>query len=284
MIQYRANGVTVFQSALFQTTSTVIEGETYLLVVDPTWLPQEVEAIRSFVATVRGGRRLYLLFTHSDWDHIIASAAFPDAVKIGSRALVERTDWQATLDQIHSFDNQNYLRRDYAIEYPSIDVVIDHDGQRTAIGDASEGAGITFYLAPGHTPCGLFSVVEPQGVLLAGDYLSDVEIPFIYDGSFAYETTVQKLDGLLEHHAVSLLVPGHGQSTTKVAEMRRRADQSLTYIAAAREAVRESARVEAAGDLIWRTAGKEGAAGSGSAAKRGRAVAVAVAVAGKSVV
>lgn len=252
MIQYRANGVTVFQSALYQTTSTVVEGESFVLVVDPTWLPEEVETIRSYVAEVQRDRTLYLLFTHSDWDHIIASAAFPDAVRVGSLALVERPDWREALDTIRDFDAKYYLRRSYPIEYPMLEVVIDHDGQRLALGDPDEGAAITFGLAPGHTPCGLLSFVEPHGVLLVGDYLSDVEVPFIYFGSKRYETTLGKVDDMLSQLAVRVLVPGHGQHTTDVAEMRRRVAAAYEYIAAARACVREEEGAAAALAAILR--------------------------------
>jgi hydroxyacylglutathione hydrolase len=38
MIQFQDETVAVFQSALFHTTSTVVQTEDAILLVDPTWL------------------------------------------------------------------------------------------------------------------------------------------------------------------------------------------------------------------------------------------------------
>ena len=89
MIQYKSENITVFQSALFETTSTVIETEDVILVVDPTWLPQEVENIRNYVNSIRNHRPIYLIFTHSDYDHIIGYKAFSGVITIGSQELSE---------------------------------------------------------------------------------------------------------------------------------------------------------------------------------------------------
>ncbi len=236
MIQYRSNGITIFQSALYETTSTVVETPSLVLLVDPTWLPREVEEIQSFVAHVRCGRPLYLLFTHSDWDHVLGYQAFPDAVTIGSHELAENPDKQDVVQQIRDFDSQNYLRRNYEIVYPSIDVEVCQDGQKLRVTDTV----ITFYKAPGHTDCGLFTIVEPQGVFFAGDYLSNIEFPYIYYSSQAYEQTLQKVDSILKGHQVHLLVPGHGQSTTELKEMLLRQQHSLSYIKTLRQYVRNN--------------------------------------------
>ncbi|RIV17072.1 MBL fold metallo-hydrolase [Alicyclobacillaceae bacterium I2511] len=226
MIQYRANGVTVFQSVLYQTTSTVVETPSCVFIVDPGWLPQEVEEIRAFVARIRRGRPLYLLFTHSDWDHILGYKAFPDAITVASFEFVNNSDKQVCVEQILDFDKQYYLKRDYEIVYPLIDVIIYHEKQKIEIGETR----VTFYKAPGHTACGLFGIIEPQGVFIAGDYLSEVEFPFIEDSSDSYVQTLHKVSDILENYSIKLLVPGHGQSTTQVREMQLRKQLSLDYI------------------------------------------------------
>lgn len=226
MIQYRAGGITVFQSALYVTTSTVVETPGAILVTDPAWLPDEVADIRSYVEQVQAGRPLYLLFTHSDWDHILGWKAFPQATAIASRAFVDNPDHAAIVEQILNYDGRNYLQRDYDVAYPTIDVVVDTDGQQLQIGDMT----LTFYLAPGHTPCGLMTVISPMGVLLAGDYLSDIEFPYIYDSMDRYVDTLHKMDDILGTHAVRLLVPGHGHYASEQAEVIHRQQAGLAYI------------------------------------------------------
>jgi len=226
MIIFQRDSLTVFQSALFQTNSAVVEGDGFALVVDPTWLPQEVEEIAAFVRAIRAGRPLYLLFTHSDFDHILGYGAFPDAITIASREFVDSPNPQRSVDAVRAWDSEYYVQRPCEIVYPEISVPADHDGQTLVLG----AEHLTFYKAPGHNPDGLLTAMEPHGYLLAGDYFSDIEFPYIYQSSAAYETTLGKLDPILDRHSVSILVPGHGRVATDQNEMRRRQRQSFDYI------------------------------------------------------
>jgi hydroxyacylglutathione hydrolase len=127
---------------------------------------------------------------------------------------------------IQQFDNENYIHRTYPIAFPVVDIVIEEDGQQIVLGDTT----ITFYLAPGHTHDGIFTVIEQLGLLIAGDYLSDFELPFISHSTKAYEETLRKAIRILETHAVSVLVPGHGQTTSSEVEMKRRIQMSQQYL------------------------------------------------------
>ncbi|MDQ0219292.1 MBL fold metallo-hydrolase [Peribacillus cavernae] len=226
MIQFIQKHLTVFQSALFKTTCTVVENDDFLLIVDPNWLPQEIEAIQHHVETVRGKRELYLLFTHGDFDHIIGYRAFPDAKIIGSKGLQHHPKKENTLGQIRKFDNDYYIDRPYPIEFPVCDIVIEDDGQLFTSGNMT----LTFYLAPGHSHDGIFTVIEPQGILIAGDYLSDFELPFIYDSAKSYLKTLQTAKEILLRHHIKVLVPGHGKATDQLHEMRTRFESSQKYL------------------------------------------------------
>ncbi|MDX8362614.1 MBL fold metallo-hydrolase [Cytobacillus sp. IB215316] len=238
MIIYKNQYITVFQSALFQTTSTVIILPEFVLVVDPTWLPAEVEQIKEYVYRNKGDRKLYLLFTHSDWDHIIGYGAFPDATIIASFELVNKDHKEKVriLEQIYSFDDRNYIERGYEITYPKVNHVIQVDGEQLTI----EGTTLTFYKAQGHTDCGLFTVIEPLGIFLAGDYLSDCEFPLIYHSSKAYELTLNKVDGILEQHDIKLMIPGHGAVTEDKSIIKQRKLESMTYIKQLRALLQEN--------------------------------------------
>jgi len=232
------NGMgTVFQSALYKTNAAVVETDDLVLVVDPCWLPYEVSAIRRHADAVleEKPRPLYALYTHSDFDHIIGCGAFPDARVVASRALADMSEAgrEQTLEQIRSFDDDYYVERDYPIVYPAVDCAFGKDGETLEVG----GTRLTFYQSPGHNPDGLFTVVEPLGLLIAGDYLSDIEFPYIYHSSRLYEDALHKLDTIAGRHDIRLLLPGHGSPTDVPAEMKRRQAEGLAYIAAMREAV-----------------------------------------------
>ncbi len=226
MIIYQNEYTTVFQSALYQTTSTVMLTNEMVLIVDPNWLPNEVDEIRNYVNTVRGDRDLYLLFTHGDFDHIIGYKAFPGAKTIGSYALSCHPKKDNKIALIQEFDKKHYMNRNYPVEFPTLDIIISEDAEELRIGDTL----LTFYKSPGHTPDGLFTVIEPLGIWITGDYLSDFELPFIYHSAKAYKETMITASQILDKHNIELLVPGHGQVTIDKAEMRRRLDMSSDHL------------------------------------------------------
>lgn len=65
--------------------------------------------------------------------------------------------------------------------------------------------------------------------MLAGDYLSDVEFPFIEDYE-AYLTTLQKMKTIISDKKIEVVVPGHGLTTNNRDEIQKRINASLLYL------------------------------------------------------
>lgn len=239
-IIHQQQNLTVYQSALYMTNSIVIETPELVLVVDPNWLPQEVEKLRHHAEWVLGDRELYILFTHSDYDHIIGYGAFPTARVIASRLLQDQDELvkQSTLEDIRQFDDDYYIERPYPIAYPQVDIIIEADAQLLEVGSTR----LTFYHAPGHTNDGLITVVEPGGIIIAGDYLSDIEFPYMYHSSTEYMRTLMKTDKIIHAHNPQLLIPGHGNVTEDQMEMQRRRLASESYIVRMRQAVKNNSQ------------------------------------------
>ena len=234
MIQYQHHGVTVFRSALYFTNSTIVDAGDAVLLVDPSWLPDEVAAIRQYVDRMLGERPLYLVFTHSHYDHIIGAGAFPEAITVAGQSFVDREDFQESLNDINDFDDQWYLDRPYPILYPAIQYPVE----RPAL--IQQGRmKLRVLPAPGHSPCSIFVLEESTGTLFVGDYLSDVEIPNIYFSSTQYEASLAQLEPFLESGQIQRLVPGHGHVADAPSEMRRRIEDNRHYIADIRRALRQ---------------------------------------------
>ena len=235
MVQFEDSGVRVFQSVLYQTTSTVIDTEDFVLIVDPNWLPDEIKQIQEYVTKIKKGKQLLLLFTHSDYDHIIGYKAFPDAKIIASKALVDNSDKKSILQQIRKFDDEYYIERDYPIAYPEVDIIVSEDFQELVF-DHSQ---LNFWLAPGHNVDGIFTLVKPLNILIVGDYLSDVEFPYIYFSSEEYKSSIDKAAQIIRENDIRLLIPGHGRVTSQLDEMKKRIKDSKTYINSLRACVQK---------------------------------------------
>jgi hydroxyacylglutathione hydrolase len=226
-IQYESAHLVVFESSLYRTTTTLVLGSDYLLLVDPNWLPQEVDFIADYVASNRHKRQAYLLFTHSDYDHIIAYGRFSDFTVIASQAFVDNPKKVDILAEIRGFDDQYYIQRNYAIAYPLVDLPVAADGRAISLGRTGT---LRIYQAPGHNTDGILAYSEDQQVLIVGDYLSNAEFPFIYHSIAAYRATLERIGAIVKEDVVHWLISGHGDLAAEQHEMGRRLEEAYRYL------------------------------------------------------
>jgi glyoxylase-like metal-dependent hydrolase (beta-lactamase superfamily II) len=69
---------------------------------------------------------------------------------------------------------------------------------------------VVTYDTPGHSGCHLAFWLPGHGVLVAGDLLSDIEIPWLDGPPWVYRASLKSLHWLFEQEDVRVLVPGHG--------------------------------------------------------------------------
>ena len=225
-IQYQDSTTTIFESALYQTTSTVINLEKFILIVDPNWLPIEIETIQAHVEKIRNFKPIYLLFTHSDYDHIIGYRAFPEAKVIASEAFQNNREKEKIITQINNFDDENYILRNYPIEYPTVDIIVSGDFQKIEI----EGIKFIFCQAVGHNSDGVFTLIPSLGIFIAGDYLCEVEFPFIYVSGTQYVEALEKAKKIIRQFEPKILIAGHGLFSNNKKEMLDRVKEAEKYI------------------------------------------------------
>jgi glyoxylase-like metal-dependent hydrolase (beta-lactamase superfamily II) len=225
-IQLTTPNLTIHESQLFRTTSTIIHTDDYALIVDPNWLPAEVDDLAALTTELGAGKEKYLLFTHSDYDHIIGYGKFPGFTTIASQAFVENPDQAAQLAQTIAWDDEYYIKRDYELVYPVINLAIAKDGEEMRIGEDL----YFFYQAPGHNSDGLITFNKSRGILIVGDYLSNVEFPYVYHSFAEYRNTLNTLKAIIYTGLVKVLITGHGDYTTDGKEMERRLEASFAYL------------------------------------------------------
>lgn len=225
-IQYQDADLVVFESALFRTTCSLIISDDHLFLVDPNWFPIELDSIESFIDQLDFRGEKNLLFTHSDYDHIIGYDKFKSYRTIASQNFVDNNDKQRVLDQIIALDDDNYVKRDHEVIYPKISQAISADKEEHKFGSDN----YTFYQARGHNKDGLITYNESKGILVVGDYLSNIEFPYLYDSFDHYKKTLDKLEQIISQSKIKTLVPGHGDITHDEQEMMVRISDSRTYI------------------------------------------------------
>lgn len=199
-----SDSVHVAVSRLMHTTSTVITDGTSALLIDPAWLPDELDALGAWLANrelnVIGG-----FATHAHHDHRLWHPSFGTPHRWGSvetarLAADERAGLVEALGDDFPGDLTDLMGRVEAVPVPE------------EIPSCSVPTGVEIELlthnghAPGHTAVWL----PREHVLIAGDMLSDVELPLPFwpDDVCAY---VAALDRLAEVARLArIVIPGHG--------------------------------------------------------------------------
>ncbi|MGB4960122.1 MAG: MBL fold metallo-hydrolase [Saprospiraceae bacterium] len=226
-IQYQDRFITVFESSLYRTTSSVIRLNNSILVVDPNWLPIEVDFIASYCDSHYPDFPVFLLFTHSDYDHIIGYKKFHKAKVIASIYFVNQTSKDKIIHQINEFDDEYYIQRDYPIVYPEADFVIQVDGDKLCI----DHIELTFYHAHGHNNDGMIVCIPELYLMIAGDYLSNIEIPMIDDNRYDYTDTLEKFIHIVQEHPnIHMMIAGHGDLAINRGEIIRRLQNDKKYL------------------------------------------------------
>lgn len=197
--------IEVLTSGIWQTTTTIVASARSCLIIDPAYFPRELAAIRDRARQL--GEVTAVAFTHGHWDHVMGYQAMPPAPLWLARTLdakIASGSADRYLEDARQFDSRWYVPRPHGYRWPSQRRPIDDD-ERLIVGRAELRA---LHL-PGHSSDGLGLVVD--GALLAGDYLSPLEIPFVED-AVAYRATLDRLIALSGELAE--IIPGHGPRLT----------------------------------------------------------------------
>jgi glyoxylase-like metal-dependent hydrolase (beta-lactamase superfamily II) len=197
--------VIVTVSRAFQTTCTLVRSGGEAFCIDSPVFPDELEILPA-IAEQAGFGVVGLLATHADWDHLLGRYAFPDAAlgcaeTTAARLRAVPGDAQRSLRE---FDEEHYVERPRPLSLGHVQP-LPVPGV-VEIGDAQ----LELLPADGHTEDGMAIWVPWARVLVAGDYLSPVEIPSVSPGGSAagYLATLARLEPLVEQ--AEHVVPGHG--------------------------------------------------------------------------
>ena len=198
--------VLVGTSAIWQTNCCLVHRGEESFLVDSPLLPEELEALPG-VAEHVGWPVSGLLATHGDWDHLLGRLAFPGAALGCSETTAARLTAEpgAAARSLRAFDDQQYLERPAPLSLGQVQAL-------PVPGTLELGEHeIELHPADGHTKDGMALLAPWAGVLACGDYLSELEIPTLFEagGSLsAYRATLERLRPLVER--AEHVVPGHG--------------------------------------------------------------------------
>jgi glyoxylase-like metal-dependent hydrolase (beta-lactamase superfamily II) len=190
------------------------EGGHETFVVDSPVLPDELDALPTLLDQARFPAPSGLLATHGDWDHLLGPLAFAGVALGCAQSTAERLRARpgAAQRELRAFDEQYLIERPRPLALGAVQA-LPVPG-RCGLGEQE----LELHPAEGHTEDGMALLVPWARVLVAGDYLSSIEIPTLGDLSAApshtgspleeYLATLDRLRPLVE--GAEHVVPGHG--------------------------------------------------------------------------
>jgi glyoxylase-like metal-dependent hydrolase (beta-lactamase superfamily II) len=200
--------VVVVTSRAYQTTCTLVRAGSEAFCIDSPVFPDELEILPAIAAQGRF-EVVGLLATHADWDHLLGRYAFPEAPLGAAETTAARLIGEPGAAQrgLRAFDEEFYVERSSPLSLGGRDSlqqlpVPGHIG----IGEQE----LELHPADGHTEDGMAVWIPWARVLVAGDYVSPVEIPMLSESgsATAYLATLRRLEALVEQ--AEHVVPGHG--------------------------------------------------------------------------
>ncbi|MEV6636210.1 MBL fold metallo-hydrolase [Actinoplanes sp. NPDC051470] len=234
MLRQVAEGVLVHQSEFLQSNTIVVRGLDGVLLIDPGLQDHEMACLADDLS--RAGQTVVAGFsTHPHWDHLLWHVRLGTAPRYGTERCAATVREELSHPDAKA-DITAHLEPTGIAEQVSLDLYglitglpagterIPWDGPRARIIEHQAHS-------PGH------AAVLVEGVLIAGDMLSDVLIPMLDLNGTAdpvddYLVALRLLEGVAGD--VEIVVPGHG-SVGGADELHARIERDRAYVLALRD-------------------------------------------------
>jgi len=251
MLKRVADGVLVHESEFIQSNAIIVQGEAGVLLIDPGITVAEMADLANDLREM--GQPVVAGFsTHPDWDHVLWHAEFGDAPRYGTARCAA-----SIRDQLSYADWTDRIAEGLPPEYAD-EIPMELLGLITALpADAEsvpwDGPLVRIIEHRAHAPGHAALLIAERGVLVAGDMLSDILMPFL-DLEAAtpiddYLAALQLIESVADD--VDVVVPGHG-SVGRHEQVRARIEQDRAYVMALRDGVdTDDPRVGPSAPLEW---------------------------------
>lgn len=236
MLRQIADGIRLHVSDFLESNAVIVNGPSGALLIDPGITSSELSGLANDIRA--SGMPVVAGFaTHPHWDHVLWDAGFGDAPRYGTArcaadiaGVMADPGWRDRVAEVLPPDLADQIPMDLfglITGLPAEAARIPWDGPEVRIVEHQ-----------GHATGHGALLIEMPRVLVAGDMLSDILIPFLdleaADPIQDYLDGLRLFDGVAG--SVDLIVPGHG-SIGGPDELRARIDLDRAYVEALRDGV-----------------------------------------------
>jgi len=185
----------------FSFNLSVMKTPKRLFIIDTYMGADTIGEVINYCNEVKKGKQLYIINTHSHFDHIWGNSAFKDSEIIAHNICynIIKQDGQKILNEIKK-ENPQWIKGEIEIILPNLifnDEIIFNDGD----------SKISIKYLPGHSEDSSVIMIEPEKILIAGDMVED---PFPLLEAENIEIYIKNLK-YLEELNFTRVIPSHGK-------------------------------------------------------------------------
>ena len=214
-----SESATWWPSTLWQTTTLELRRDGRRVLVDPgisRWeIEQVVDASELPVS--------HVVVTHADWDHVMGLGLLAEAEVVASAGAAARIASGEVRESVGREATEMYVEP-FALDGLRVDRPL-----KLPVDAEIGGWHAICRPAPGHTEDGMSVWLPEQRLLVVGDHLSELEIPWAYSSVSDLRDTVATLVGVIERERPEWVVIGHGRPLTAERALQI-GDEDLDYL------------------------------------------------------
>jgi glyoxylase-like metal-dependent hydrolase (beta-lactamase superfamily II) len=215
-----------FCSQFLRLNSTVIHQDNNALIIDPGVFPFEVEKISIYLEK-QNLKNITILLTHTHGDHISGWNFLPRLETFGHESIENKSEAVRKNDLRYLkgiFRKQSIKNLDQLI-FPN-NIQYFPTGKKFGKLPYS----FIFFHTPGHSTDSSSIVIPDEKLILSGDMLIQIQVPYILHSTRQYWDSLKCIKMLIFDFDLQCLIPGHGKPAKSQEEILLRIENEQIYL------------------------------------------------------
>lgn len=194
----------IFHYPLYNFNISVIKTDDYIFVIDTYLGPDGIREVKEFVEKIKDNRTVYIINTHSHYDHIWGNCLFENYQIISHKLCREKilSDGEKVLNEFKEKEPKLILGE---VKIKAPDIIFEDE-----LTFFSKDISVKLKHFCGHTKDCIVIILEPYHICIAGDLVEE-PFPLVSEEDSDLREFILSLESL-DKMDFNLVIPSHGNS------------------------------------------------------------------------